>query len=236
MTYPNEADEKTQGLHAPEIADIERCQRCLGEHVFAKRERRPGAIGLERLLGMFAGAGKHLFTPFDQLFSISLTFFGARPKALHHLALEPLDTERIERGIDTLWTAYRVRGDVAAAEVEGGLILRLDVKEMALDFAPRFVGNERVSTEKLLDWAGLEVDSELYLFQAESVARRIEKEYFKFSAAHFLIFPDGSAERLHGHNYRVFVDIDAALSEHGLVIDFKTVKPVVRELVDDQKG
>jgi len=25
----------------------------------------------------------------------------------------------------------------------------------------------------------------------------LEKESFKFSAAHFLIFPDGSAERLH---------------------------------------
>ena len=61
----------------------------------------------------------------------------------------------------------------------------------------------------------------------------LQKEAFKFSAAHFLIFPDGTAERLHGHNYRVFVDIDAALSEHGLVIDFKTVKPVVRELVDE---
>ena len=60
----------------------------------------------------------------------------------------------------------------------------------------------------------------------------LEKESFKFSAAHFLIFPDGSAERLHGHNYRVFVEIDAELSEHGLVIDFKTVKPVVRELCD----
>jgi len=33
----------------------------------------------------------------------------------------------------------------------------------------------------------------------------VEKEYLKFSAAHFLIFPDGSAERLHGDNYRVFV-------------------------------
>ena len=39
----------------------------------------------------------------------------------------------------------------------------------------------------------------------------IQKEAFKFSAAHFLIFPDGSAERLHGHNYRVYVEIDAAL-------------------------
>lgn len=61
----------------------------------------------------------------------------------------------------------------------------------------------------------------------------LAKEYFKFSAAHFLIFPDGSAERLHGHNYRVFVELDAGLSEHGLVIDFIMVKPVVRELVDE---
>ena len=59
------------------------------------------------------------------------------------------------------------------------------------------------------------------------------KEYFKFSAAHFLIFPDGSCERLHGHNYRVCVEIEARLSAHGLVLDFKQVKPVVRELVDE---
>lgn len=59
------------------------------------------------------------------------------------------------------------------------------------------------------------------------------KEYFNFSAAHFLIFPDGSAERLHGHNYAVTVEIDSQLSEFGLVIDFKRVKPVVRELVDE---
>ena len=59
------------------------------------------------------------------------------------------------------------------------------------------------------------------------------KENFKFSAAHFLIFPDGSCERLHGHNYRVFVEIEARLSRHGLVLDFKQVKPIVRELVDE---
>ncbi|MCC7015119.1 MAG: 6-carboxytetrahydropterin synthase [Planctomycetes bacterium] len=61
----------------------------------------------------------------------------------------------------------------------------------------------------------------------------LAKEYFKFSAAHFLIFPDGSSERLHGHNYRVRVEIAARLSLHGLVLDFKQVKPVVRELVDE---
>jgi 6-pyruvoyltetrahydropterin/6-carboxytetrahydropterin synthase len=60
----------------------------------------------------------------------------------------------------------------------------------------------------------------------------LSKENFKFSSAHFLIFPDGSAERLHGHNYRVFVEIEAGLSHHGLVLDFKTVKPLVREICD----
>jgi len=60
----------------------------------------------------------------------------------------------------------------------------------------------------------------------------LEKEYFKFSAAHFLIFPDGSAERLHGHNYRVRVRLGAELSRFGLVLDFKMVKPVVRAICD----
>ena len=60
----------------------------------------------------------------------------------------------------------------------------------------------------------------------------IEKEYLKFSCAHFLIFPDGSKERLHGHNYQVVCEIDGRLSEHGLVIDFKQVKPIIRRLCD----
>lgn len=60
----------------------------------------------------------------------------------------------------------------------------------------------------------------------------VEKEYLKFSAAHFLIFPDGSAERLHGHNYRVYVALEARLSRFGLVLDFHHIKPLVRQLVD----
>jgi len=62
---------------------------------------------------------------------------------------------------------------------------------------------------------------------------QVEKEYLKFSAAHFLIFPDGSAERLHGHNYRVYVALEALLSRFGLVLDFQHIKPLVRELVDE---
>ncbi len=62
---------------------------------------------------------------------------------------------------------------------------------------------------------------------------RIEKDYLKFSAAHFLIFPDGTAERLHGHNYKVFVEVRTELDEHGLVINFQEIKPLVRQLVDE---
>lgn len=59
---------------------------------------------------------------------------------------------------------------------------------------------------------------------------QLHKEDFKFSIAHFLIFPDGSKERLHGHNYRVAVDLEGALGKEGLVLDFKSVKELVRGL------
>jgi len=59
------------------------------------------------------------------------------------------------------------------------------------------------------------------------------KEYFQFSCAHFLIFPDGSKERLHGHNYRVCVEIEGDLTDRGLVIDFLEAKPLVRGLCDE---
>lgn len=60
----------------------------------------------------------------------------------------------------------------------------------------------------------------------------LHKEYFKFSCAHFLIFPDGSKERLHGHNYHVDCEIEGQLTDKGIVIDFILVKPVIRELCD----
>jgi 6-pyruvoyltetrahydropterin/6-carboxytetrahydropterin synthase len=66
----------------------------------------------------------------------------------------------------------------------------------------------------------------------ETWAIHMHKEYFKFSCAHFLIFPDGSKERLHGHNYHVDAEIEGQLTDRGLVIDFILVKPVIRELCD----
>jgi 6-pyruvoyltetrahydropterin/6-carboxytetrahydropterin synthase len=67
----------------------------------------------------------------------------------------------------------------------------------------------------------------------ETWSIRIHKDYLKFSAAHFLIFPDGSAERLHGHNYKVYVEVHGPLDAHGLVMNFQEIKPMVRQLVDE---
>jgi 6-pyruvoyltetrahydropterin/6-carboxytetrahydropterin synthase len=59
---------------------------------------------------------------------------------------------------------------------------------------------------------------------------RLGKEDFKFSAAHFTLFPDGRAELLHGHNYRVRLELaGAALSEIGLLFDVTVVKRRIRE-------
>ncbi len=59
----------------------------------------------------------------------------------------------------------------------------------------------------------------------------LSKENFKFSAAHFLIFDAQSAERLHGHNYRVKVEIDfnTALQEstEGYFVDFNVFKAFI---------
>lgn len=67
----------------------------------------------------------------------------------------------------------------------------------------------------------------------ESWSIQIDKDYLKFSAAHFLIFPDGTAERLHGHNYKVYVDLHTDLDRHGLVVNFQEIKPLVRALCDE---
>ncbi len=58
---------------------------------------------------------------------------------------------------------------------------------------------------------------------------RLGKEDFKFAAAHFTLFPDGRAERLHGHNYRVRVELAGdELGEAGLLFDLAAAKLAIR--------
>jgi len=59
----------------------------------------------------------------------------------------------------------------------------------------------------------------------------LAKADFKFAAAHFTWFADGSAERLHGHNYRVSVAVSGArLGDDGLLVEARRVKDEVRGL------
>lgn len=58
----------------------------------------------------------------------------------------------------------------------------------------------------------------------------LAKENFKFSAAHFTLFPDGSAELLHGHNYQVSVELEGEeLDELGLLCNLEQIKAAIRE-------
>ncbi len=68
---------------------------------------------------------------------------------------------------------------------------------------------------------------------SESWSIKVHKDYLKFSAAHFLIFADGTAERLHGHNYKVYAEVESELDTHGLVLNFQEVKPLIREICDE---
>lgn len=59
----------------------------------------------------------------------------------------------------------------------------------------------------------------------------LAKEDFKFSAAHFTLFPDREAELLHGHNYRVRVELAGSrLDDFGLLVDLDAAKRKIRAL------
>lgn len=61
------------------------------------------------------------------------------------------------------------------------------------------------------------------------VQLRLAKEDFAFAAAHFTLFADQPAERLHGHNYRVRVELSGTeLDEHGFLLPVAEIKTRIR--------
>jgi 6-pyruvoyltetrahydropterin/6-carboxytetrahydropterin synthase len=63
------------------------------------------------------------------------------------------------------------------------------------------------------------------------VQLRLAKEDFAFSAAHFTLFEGAPAERLHGHNYRVRVELSGSdLDGLGLLVPVGPVKERVRAI------
>lgn len=65
---------------------------------------------------------------------------------------------------------------------------------------------------------------------------QLAKQNFKFSSAHFLIFDEKSAERLHGHNYQVRVEIGIpdqdAMKATGFFVDFNVFKKYIKSALD----
>jgi 6-pyruvoyltetrahydropterin/6-carboxytetrahydropterin synthase len=62
---------------------------------------------------------------------------------------------------------------------------------------------------------------------------RLEKEHHVFSAAHFITFNGNVCERLHGHNYRVAVEVDGPLDENEYVIDFIALRDELKTITDE---
>ncbi len=64
----------------------------------------------------------------------------------------------------------------------------------------------------------------------------LAKENFKFSGTHFTVLSENTAERLHGHNYYVQIEIafdKLEKSDLGLSFDFNLIKPIVKRLCDE---
>ena len=55
-----------------------------------------------------------------------------------------------------------------------------------------------------------------------------------FAAAHFLTRYHGKCERLHGHNYKVFVTASGStLDEGGMLVDFDILKAALRKVIQE---
>ena len=59
---------------------------------------------------------------------------------------------------------------------------------------------------------------------------RIAREQFKFSCAHMTVFPDGTKERLHGHNYTISVELGLRDIAFERMVPFATIKAAIAEL------
>lgn len=62
---------------------------------------------------------------------------------------------------------------------------------------------------------------------------RVEKDYLVFCSGHFITYDGDHCERIHGHNYRVAVEIEDDLDRNDYVFDFIALKDITRAIVDE---
>jgi 6-pyruvoyltetrahydropterin/6-carboxytetrahydropterin synthase len=61
---------------------------------------------------------------------------------------------------------------------------------------------------------------------------RVTKDTLVFSAAHFITYNGNVCERLHGHNWRLAVDVFGPLDENHYVFDFIALRDAMQEIVN----
>lgn len=60
----------------------------------------------------------------------------------------------------------------------------------------------------------------------------VTKDSLVFSAGHFITFAGGVCERIHGHNWRVRVEVEGPLDENSYVFDFIALRDHAKAIVD----
>lgn len=55
---------------------------------------------------------------------------------------------------------------------------------------------------------------------------------FRWEAAHRLPWHEGDCKYLHGHSYRMMVEVEGEPDERGMLIDFKEIKRVMEPLIE----
>ena len=62
---------------------------------------------------------------------------------------------------------------------------------------------------------------------------RVTKDHLVFSAAHFITFNGNICERLHGHNWRVAVELAGPLDQNHYVFDFIALRDASQAIVSE---
>ena len=68
---------------------------------------------------------------------------------------------------------------------------------------------------------------------AERFKVRVTKDHLVFCSGHFISYEGDKCERLHGHNYRTAVEVEADLDANYYVFDFIALKNHIKAVTDE---
>ncbi len=86
----------------------------------------------------------------------------------------------LRSGMLRVWQNYHIIVTEPVLEaVPGGVRVIIRVTELAVDLAPRFVGNQKIKEKKLREWALLGEHEQVYLHAADGVRTRMIKGYMR---------------------------------------------------------